>query len=67
MSKFFSFVAFIILFSGNSFAGVTTGYKLGKGTLKITTDTANNLEYFLVVAQKEFMQKNKIIHGNQGL
>tara|TARA_B100001059_G_C17632512_1_gene475164 strand:+ start:204 stop:839 length:636 start_codon:yes stop_codon:yes gene_type:complete len=46
MSKFFSFVAFIILFSGNSFAGVTTGYKLGKGTLKITTDTANNLEYF---------------------
>ena len=34
------------LFYSNSFAGVTTGYKLGKGPLKVTKNTADIIEYF---------------------
>ena len=38
---------FLCLFlSGNSLAGVITGYKLGKGPLKVTKDMANVIEYF---------------------
>ncbi len=38
---------FLCLFlSGNSLAGVTTGYKKGTGPLKVTVDTANVIEYF---------------------
>ena len=32
--------------SNNSLAGVTTGYKLGKGPLKVTKDIADVIEYF---------------------
>jgi hypothetical protein len=38
---------FLFLFLGsNSLAGVTTGYKLGKGPLKVTKDIADVIEYF---------------------
>jgi hypothetical protein len=38
---------FLCLFlSGNSLAGVITGYKLGKGPLKVTKNIADVIEYF---------------------
>ena len=35
-----------ILFQTNLYAGVTTGYKLGKGPLKLTKHMVNELEFF---------------------
>jgi len=54
MKFFFGVVTFIILLKVNSFAGVTTGYKLGKGPLKITKNTADILEYFFSGGTKGF-------------
>jgi hypothetical protein len=46
MKRIFGVIVLIISLSGNSFAAVSTGYKLGKGPLKITKNTADALEYF---------------------
>ena len=46
MKKFLGIMFLCLFLSGNSLAGVTTGYKLGKGPLKITKDMADIIEYF---------------------
>ena len=46
MRKIFSIIFLYILFQTNLYAGVTTGYKLGKGPLKLTEHMVNELEFF---------------------
>ena len=46
MKKLLGIIVLGLMLSSNSFAGVTTGYKLGKGPLKVTKNTADVLEYF---------------------
>ena len=59
MKKFLGITFLCLFLSGNSLAGVTTGYKLGKGPLKVTKDMADVIEYFFsggkngVYAQKQ--------------
>ena len=65
MKKLLGIAVLIVLFSTSLFAGVTTGYKFGKGPLKLTKHMANTLEFFLVVEQEVLMQRNKNLDGNQ--
>ena len=46
MTKIFSIIFLYILFQTNLYAGVTTGYKFGKGPLKLTKHMVNELEFF---------------------
>ena len=46
MKKILAIVLLIVLFSTNLFAGVSTGYKLGKGPLKLTKHMVDELEFF---------------------
>ena len=46
MTKIFSIIFLYILFQTNLYAGVSTGYKLGKGPLKLTKHMVNELEFF---------------------
>ena len=46
MTKIVSIILLYILFQTNLYAGVTTGYKLGKGPLKLTKHMVNELEFF---------------------
>ena len=46
MKKILGTIFLCLFLSGNSLAGVTTGYKLGKGQLKVTKNVANAIEYF---------------------
>ena len=46
MKKILVIIILGLMLSSNSFAGVTTAYKLGKGPLKVTKNTADVLEYF---------------------
>ena len=46
MKKLLGIVVLIVLFSTSLFAGVTTGYKFGKGPLKLTKHMADTLEFF---------------------
>ena len=46
MTKIFSIIFLYILFQTNLYAGVTTGYKFGKGPLKLTEHMVNELEFF---------------------
>ena len=46
MKKILAIVVLIVLFSTNLFAGVTTGYKIGKGPLKLTKHMVDELEFF---------------------
>ena len=46
MTKILSIIFLYILFQTNLYAGVTTGYKLGKGPLKLTKHMVNELEFF---------------------
>ncbi len=46
MTKILSIIFLYMLFQTNLYAGVITGYKLGKGPLKLTKHMANELEFF---------------------
>ena len=46
MNRFLGIMFLCLFLSGNSLAGVTTGYKLGKGPLKVTKNIADVIEYF---------------------
>lgn len=46
MRRFLGIIILSLFLSNNSLAGVTTGYKLGKGPLKVTKDIADVIEYF---------------------
>ena len=52
MKKFLVIIVLCTLFGSTSFAGVTTGYKLGKGPLKVTKNTADIIEYFFSGGKK---------------
>ena len=52
MKKLLGIVVLCLLFYSTSFAGVTTGYKLGKGPLKVTKNTADIIEYFFSGGKK---------------
>ena len=57
MKKFLVIIVLCILFGSTSFAGVTTGYKLGKGPLKVTKNTADVIEYFFSGGKKRSLCK----------
>ena len=61
MKKLLIYYLFVnILFINLSFASVSGGYKTGKGPLKISTDTANLLEYYFSGGKKgAYAQKQK--------
>ena len=46
MTKILSIIFLIILFQTNLHAGLTTGYKFGKGPLKLTKHMVNELEFY---------------------
>ena len=54
MKKILAIIVFSFFLSSNLFAGITTGYKLGKGPLKITKNTADTLEYYFSGGKKGF-------------
>ena len=49
MKKILGFVVLSFFLSSSLFAGVTTGYKLGKGPLKVTKNTADILRNFKTI------------------
>ena len=60
MKKILVIIVLCTLLSSTSFAGVSTGYKLGKGNLKVTKDTADIIEYFFSGGKKGvYAQKQK--------
>ena len=60
MKKILVIVVLSFFLSSSLFAGVTTGYKLGKGPLKVTKNTADILEYFFSGGKKGvYAQKQK--------
>ena len=46
MKIFLGIVVIGFLLIADSYAGVTTGYKFGKGPLKVTKNTADTIEYY---------------------
>ena len=67
MKKLLGIVLLIVLFSTSLFAGVTTGYKLGKGPLKLTKHMANTLEYFFSGGKKGAYAKKQKSAWKPGL
>ena len=60
MKKILVIIVLCTLFGSTSFAGVSTGYKLGKGPLKVTKNTADIIEYFFSGGKKGvYAQKQK--------
>ena len=52
MKKILGIFLISLLFGPISFAGINTGYKLGKGPLKVTKNTADIIEYFFSGGKK---------------
>jgi hypothetical protein len=52
MKKLLGIFFISLLFGPISFAGINTGYKLGKGPLKVTKNTADIIEYFFSGGKK---------------
>ena len=67
MKKILGIVVLGLLLSSTSFAGVTTGYKLGKGPLKVTKNTANIIEYFFSGGKKGVYASKQKIAWKPGL
>ena len=59
MKKILVIIILGLMLSSNSFAGVTTGYKLGKGPLKVTKNTADIIEYFFSGGRKGVYAKKQ--------
>ena len=59
MKKILGIIVLGLMLSSNSFAGVTTGYKLGKGPLKVTKNTADIIEYFFSGGRKGVYAKKQ--------
>lgn len=59
MKKILVIIVLGLMLSSNSFAGVTTGYKLGKGPLKVTKNTADIIEYFFSGGRKGVYAKKQ--------
>ena len=62
MKKILAIVVLIVLFSTNLFAGVSTGYKLGKGPLKLTKHMVDELEFFFSGGKRgAYAEKQKML------
>ena len=59
MKKILWIIFLCLMFGSTSFAGVTTGYKLGKGPLKVTKNTADIIEYFFSGGKKGVYAKKQ--------
>ena len=59
MKKLLGIVVLGFFLSSSLFAGVTTAYKLGKGPLKVTKNTADILEYFFSGGKKGVYAKKQ--------
>ena len=60
MNKILAIFVLFIFFSSNLNAGVKTGYKFGKGPLKLSNHVANELEYYFSGGKKGvYAQKQK--------
>jgi hypothetical protein len=67
MKKILAIIVFSFFLSSNLFAGITTGYKLGKGPLKITKNTADILEYYFSGGKKGFYAEKQKAPWRPGL
>ena len=67
MKKILVIVAIVLFLFSNAFAGVTTGYKLGKGPLNLTKDTADILEYFFSGGKKGTYARKQDMAWKPGL
>ena len=67
MKKIIVIIAISLFFSFNLFAGVTTGYKLGEGPLKVTKNTADILEYYFSGGKKGFYAEKQKLAWKPGL
>ena len=67
MKKVLYIVALGLLLNSTSFAGITSGYKLGKGPLKITKNTADVLEYFFSGGKKGFYAEKQKYNWKPGV
>ena len=67
MKKIIAILAFTLFFSHNLSAGVTTGYKLGEGTLKITKNTADILEFYFSGGKRGFYAEKQKAPWKPGL
>jgi|TARA_B100001540_G_C15664879_1_gene577306 hypothetical protein len=65
--KFIATVVIFLFSSSAIFAGVKTGYKLGKGPLKITKNTADILEYYFSGGKKGYYAAEQKLHWKPGL
>ena len=54
MKKILGILILYLFFGSTSFAGVSTGYKLGKGPLKVTKNTADVIEFFFSGGKKGY-------------
>ena len=67
MTKILSIIFLYILFQTNLYAGVTTGYKLGKGPLKLTKHMVNELEFFFSGGTRGAYAEKQISQWKPGL
>ena len=67
MKKIIAILAFTLFFSLNLSAGITTGYKLGKGPLKVTKNTADILEYYFSGGKRGFYAEKQKAPWKPGL
>ena len=63
MKKILFLTIISFLYLNLSLASVSGGFKKGKGPLKISTDTANLLEYYFSGGKKALMLNHKKNHG----
>ena len=67
MKKILGLILLSLFLSTNLFAGVTTAYKKGKGPLKVTKNTADNLEFFFSGGKKGVYAEKQDIPWKPGL
>lgn len=67
MKKIILILAITLFSSSNLSAGVTTGYKLGKGPLKVTKNTADILEFYFSGGKRGFYAKKQKAPWRPGL
>ena len=67
MKKLLGIIVLGLLWCNLSFAGVTTGYKFGKGPLKVSQNVADVLEYFFSGGKMGKYAKKQKIHWKPGL
>ena len=65
--KLLAIAFFCLQLSPNSYAGAISGYKIGKGSLKITKNTADVLEYFFSGGKKGFYAEEQEYGWKPGL